>query len=137
MAWCLPSPMLRGFTALDYSSRLLTRRVGRPDVRMAQILQHGLFVVAHTAREVWIVEPLIPRGLRHILQNAKLLLYNLPAVPGHLLPTREHIILDVVTLLRSEISPSIFVFAQLGLLLRGHMIPLIKLLPNLVLLVDG
>ena len=40
---------------------LFAWRFGRADVGVSEIVQHGLFVVAHAAREIGIVQPLIPR----------------------------------------------------------------------------
>ena len=102
---------------------------------VAEVPEHGLFVVAHPAREVRIAESLITRGFRHILQDAQLLLHHLLAIPRHLAPLRKHIVLDVVALLRCQVTPSLFVAAQACLLLRRHVIPLTELLANLVLFV--
>lgn len=47
---------------------LLAGRVRRSaDVHVAQVMQHGFVVVAHAFGKLWIVQPLIPRRLRHVL----------------------------------------------------------------------
>lgn len=118
------------------SGGLLVRRIGRrADVRVAQVLQHGSFVVVHAAGKIRIVEPLIPRGLRHVLQHAKLLLHHLLTVPRHLLPLGPDIILDVLLLFRGQIPPGLFLLAEIGLLRFRKVIPLIELLANLGLFI--
>lgn len=104
---------------------------------MAQVAEHGPLVVGHTVSEIGIIEALIARGFRHVLQDAKLLLQHLLAIPGHLAPLGKHIVLDVVALARSEFSPSLLILAQAIALLRVHVIPLIELLTNAVLFVEG
>ena len=107
------------------------------NVRVAEVMQHSSFLVSHPTSEVRIIQALITRGLRHILQDAEFLFHHLLAVPRHLAPTRKYVILDVVTLFRRQISPSLLALAKVGALLRRHVIPLIELLPNLVLLIRG
>jgi len=104
-------------------------------MRVAQIFQHRLLIIAHAPRKVRIVQPLIPRRFRHVLQHAQLLLHHLLPVPRHLLPLRKHIILDVVSLLGRHSAPVVFLNLLVRPLLRRHPVPLIELLPNLVLLV--
>jgi hypothetical protein len=45
----------------------LVRRVRCAHVHVAQIAQHGLVFFAHAAREVQIIQMLVPGRLRHIL----------------------------------------------------------------------
>jgi hypothetical protein len=104
-------------------------------VSVAEVMQHGSFLVGHATGEVRIVQALITRGFRHILQDAELLFHHLLAVPRHLAPARKYVILDVVALLRREIPPGLLALAKVGALLRRHVIPLIELLPDLVLLI--
>ena len=52
----------------------------------------------------------------------------------HLTPSRQHIILDVVSLLRGHPPPDIFFRSLVRFLLRSHTIPLVELLSDLVLL---
>jgi hypothetical protein len=72
---------------------------------MAQIPQHLLVFFAHAARKVWIVQMLIARRLRHILQHPEPVLDRPLPVRRQLLPPGEHIILDVRLLLRSHALP--------------------------------
>lgn len=103
-------------------------------MQMAQIPQRGAILVAHSFGKPRIIQPLIPRPLRHILQNAQSLLYRLPPIRRHLPPTRQYIILDVFSLLSSHLRPDLFFRSLIRSLLRIHAIPLAELLPNLVLL---
>jgi len=103
-------------------------------VEVAEIVEHGTVLVRHAAGEIRIAETAIARGLRHVLQDAELLLDGLLALPGHLAPTGQHIGLDVVTLFGSQAAPGIFFFAQIGALLRGHTVPLAELIADSILL---
>lgn len=104
-------------------------------MHVTQVLQGGFFLLGHALGEIRISEALVACGLRHILQDTEFLLDHLLAVPGHLLHFRQHIIFDVVALLRSQIAPSLFLVVQIGALGRRHVIPLIELLANLGLLI--
>jgi len=107
---------------------------GAAYVEVAEVVEHGAVVVGHAASEVGIAEAAIARGLRHILQDAEFLLNGLLALPRHLAPTGQHIGLDVVALLGSQAAPGIFLFAQIGALLRGHTVPLAELVADPILL---
>src|SRR5215468_344010 len=106
-----------------------------PEMRVTQILQHRLFVVAHPLREVRVIQPLVARRFRHILKHAQLLLHHLLAVPRHLLPLRQHIAFDVLALLRRQLPPVVFLDLLVRPLLWRHAVPLIELLADLVLLI--
>lgn len=47
---------------------LLARRVWRTHVHVAQVAQHGLVLFIHAAGKIRIVQMLVARRLRHILQ---------------------------------------------------------------------
>lgn len=120
---------------LKFGHYLLGRRFGSAYVRVAQVPQHGLLVITHAPREVRIVQALIPRGLRHMLQDTELLLDNLLAIPRRLPPLGKHVVLDVLLLFWREVSPDLFLLTQIGLLIRRHAIPLAELLADLGLLI--
>jgi len=103
-------------------------------MQMTQIPQRRPILFAHAPREPWIIQPLIPRRLGHILQHAQPLLYRLTPIGRHLPPCRQHIILDVLSLVWSHPCPDLFFRILIRSLLRIHVIPLAELLPNLVLL---
>lgn len=90
--------------------------------------------VAHSARKVRIAQAPVARGLRHILQHAKLLLNHLLALPRNLSPLRQYIILNMLALLRSHPAPGILFRAQICPLLPIQVVPLVELLPDAALL---
>src|SRR5216683_829026 len=104
-------------------------------MQVAQIVQRCPVLFAHSARKIRIVQPLVSRGFRHILQYAEFLLNHLLAFPRHLPPLRQHIVLDVIALLRRHSAPGIFFREQIRPLHRSHFVPLIELLfdPTLLL----
>ncbi len=104
-------------------------------MHVTQIVQCCLLFIAHAAGKVGIVESLVASGFGHVFEHAQFLANHLLAVPGHLLHLGQNFIFDVIALLGSQISPGIFFFAEVGTLYRGHAIPLIELLANLILLV--
>jgi hypothetical protein len=87
-------------------------------MQMAQIAQRALIFFAHPARKVRIIQPLIPRRLRHILQHPQPLLNRLAALRRHLLPFRQHIVAHVIALLRRHLLPHLRALLQLFLLHR-------------------
>ena len=97
-------------------------------------MQCRFVFVAHSARKVRIAQTPVARGLRHILQHAKLLLNHLLALPRNLSPLRQHIILDMLALLRRHPAPRIFFRAQICPLLPIQVVPLVELLPYTALL---
>ena len=103
-------------------------------MQVAQVVQCCFVFVAHSARKVRIAQAPVARGLRHILQHAKLLLNHLLALPRNLSPLRQHIILDMLALLRRHPAPGIFFRAQICPLLPIQVVPLVELLPDTALL---
>jgi hypothetical protein len=91
-------------------------------MQMAEIVECRLIFLAHPARKIRIIQPLIPGGLRHILQHSQPLLNCLPAVWRHLPPLREHVVANMIPLLRSHPLPNLRSVAQF-LLLRRRQIP--------------
>jgi hypothetical protein len=51
-------------------------------MQMAQIVECRSILFAHAAGEIRIIQPLVPRGLGHILQHSQPLLNGLPAQAG-------------------------------------------------------
>jgi hypothetical protein len=71
----------------ELSASLLARRIGRSaNMQVTQVAQRRFILVAHAARELRIIQTLIPRGLWHILQHAQSLPNRLSPILGHLLP---------------------------------------------------
>src|SRR5712664_4847125 len=98
-------------------------------MQVAQISQRRSIFIVHPAREVRIVQPLVARRFRHILQHAQSLLNRLPALRRHLPPSRQHFIAHMVLLLRRHLLPDLRSLAQLLLLLWRKLLesPLILL----------
>ena len=86
-------------------------------MQMAQIPERRSIFFAHSAREIRIIQPLIPRRFRHVLQNTQPLLNRLPALRRHLLPFRQHFIADVVALIGRHLFPYLRPLSVLLLLL--------------------
>lgn len=107
---------------------------GAADVQVAQVAERGSVLVIHAAGEVRVVEALIAREFRHVLQHAQALLNSLPAVLRKLLPLGHHVIADVLALLGSHALPDLIAFTKILALLRGHAVPVLKTLANLGLL---
>jgi hypothetical protein len=87
-------------------------------MQVAQVSQGRLILFAHSAGKIWIVQVLVPRRLRHILQHAEAASNRPLPVRRKLLPFRQDIVLDVISLLRSQASPHTLALAQFLLLLR-------------------
>jgi hypothetical protein len=114
---------------------LVWRRIRRPAyMQVAQIMQRGLVFFTQPASEVWIVQPLIARGLRHVLEDAQPLLDRLPTFRRKLPPRRQYIILNVVALFQRHLPPRLLALALVRFLLRCLAIPLPELFANAVLL---
>jgi hypothetical protein len=79
---------------------------------MAQVPKRGLVILAHPPREIRIIQVLVPRGLRHVLQHAQALLDGALAIWRHLLPPGQDIIADVLPLFRSQLTPHLSALLQ-------------------------
>ena len=106
-------------------------------MHVAQFMQHGLVFFTHAARKIRIIQMLISRRLRHILQHAQPLPNRSLAVRGQLLPFRQHIIADVFALFRRHLLPDLRPIAQLLLLLRRQLIETPLILLQFLLLFGG
>ena len=123
---------------MDCRLYLFARRIGRPaNVQMTQIPQCCPILVAHSFGKFRVIQPLIPRRLWHVLQYAQSLSNGLPALCGHLLPLRQHIIPNVILLLRSQPAPLLSSPAQFFSLGRGEIPVPIVVLENLLLVLLG
>lgn len=74
-------------------------------MQVAQISQRRPILVAHSFGELRIIQPLIPRELRHVLQNAESLPNRLPPIRRHLSPLWKHVVPDVALLYRRKPVP--------------------------------
>jgi hypothetical protein len=98
--------------------RIIRGRIrGAANVEMAQIAQRGAIFCAHTASKVGVFQMLIARELRHVLENAQALLDGLLSRWRQIAPVWQHVILNVIPLLRRHLLPHPFAVAQVLLLL--------------------
>ena len=89
---------------------------------MAQITKRGFIFLAHATRKVRIVQMLIARRLRHILQHCEPVLDRPLAIRRQLLPLGQHIVLDVHLLFRGHALPDFGAPAHIVLLLRRKLV---------------
>ncbi len=89
-------------------------------MQMAQVPQRRPILFTHALSKPRIIQPLIPRRLRHVLQHAQPVTDRLLSVRRHLTPLRQHIILHVIALLRRHPTPHLRSIAQHLLLRRRH-----------------
>ncbi len=81
-------------------------------MQVAQVTQRGFIFLAHAPREIRIIQMLIARRLRHILQHAQSLLDRPLAVWRHLLPLWQDTSLDVLALFRRQPVPHLRALLQ-------------------------
>jgi hypothetical protein len=91
------------------------------NVQMAQIAQQGAVFCAHTTRKVRVVQMLVARELRHILENAQTLLNGFLSLRRQSAPIRQHFIFNVIALLLRHLLPYPFAVAHVLLLLRRQL----------------
>jgi len=87
-------------------------------MQMAQVAQRRLIFRAHAARKIRIVQVLIARGLRHVLQHAEPILNRASTVLRHAPPLWQHVVLDVVALRLRHLPPNVGAVGKI-LPLRG------------------
>lgn len=100
------------------------------DVQVAEITQSGAIFIAHSASEVWIGEMLVASPLWHVLQNTEALLDGLLARRRQIAPHGQHLVPDVIALLRRHLLPHPAPFAHFLLLLRGQLLEALAVLQD-------
>ena len=90
-------------------------------MKVAKIAQHGAVFGAHTARKVRVVQMLVARELRHILENTQTLLNGFLSLRRQSAPIRQHFIFNVITLLLRHLLPNALAVAHVLLLLRRQL----------------
>jgi hypothetical protein len=90
-------------------------------VQMAQIAQRCAVFRAHTAGKVGVVQMFIARKLRHVLENAQTLLNRFLSLWRQIAPVRQHVIFNVIPLLRGHLLPDPLAVAHVLLLLRRQL----------------
>src|ERR1700676_5331848 len=88
---------------------------------MAEIAQRSAVFCAHTASKVGVVQMLVARELGHVLKNAETLLDGFLSLWRQIAPVRQHLIFNVIPLLRRHLLPHPFAVAQVLLLLRRQL----------------
>src|SRR5437667_7417474 len=64
-------------------------------MHVAQVAKQGFVFFAHAPREVRVTQMLIPRRLRHVLQDVQAALDRVPPRRRQLFPRRKHVVSDV------------------------------------------
>jgi hypothetical protein len=90
-------------------------------MQVAQIAERALVFFTHAPREIRVVQVLVSRRLRHILQHPKPVLYCPLPVRRQLFPPRQNIIPDVRLLLWRHLLPHTGALAHILLLLRWQL----------------
>lgn len=72
----------------------------------------------------------IARGLGHVPENTEALLDGFLALPRHVSPSRQYIILNVIALLRGHLLPDAAAFAHVLLLLGGELAEALPILQH-------
>lgn len=107
---------------LKLSTASLAGRVRRSaNMQVAQIAERAPVFFTHAPGEIRIVQVLVPRRLRHILQYRQPVLYRPLPVWRHLFPPWQNIISDVRLLLWRHLLPHASALAHLLLLLRWQL----------------
>jgi hypothetical protein len=94
---------------------------GAAYVQMAQIAQRSAVFFAHATSEVGIVQMLVARELRHVLENAQTLLDGFLSLRRQIAPRWQHFIFNVIALLRRHLLPYPLAVAHVLLLLRRQL----------------
>ena len=103
-------------------------------VKMAQIAQRGAVFFAHPASKVRVVQMLVARELRHILENAQTLLDGFLSLRRQSAPIRQHFIFNVIALLLGHLLPDPLAVAHVLLLLRRQLPKALLILQHPLLL---
>ncbi len=90
-------------------------------MHMAQIAQRSAIFWTHTASKVRVVQMLVARVLRHVLEHAQTLLDGFLSLWRQSAPARQHFIFNVIALLRRHLLPHPLTVAHVLLLLRRQL----------------
>ena len=90
-------------------------------MHMAQIAQRSAIFWTHTASKVRVVQMLVARVLRHVLEHAQALLDGFLSLWRQSAPARQHFIFNVIALLRCHLLPHPLAIAHVLLLLRRQL----------------
>ncbi len=90
-------------------------------MQMAQITERSAVFWAHTTSKVRVLQMLVARELRHVLENAQALLDSFFSLWRQIAPRRQHFIFNVIPLLRRHLLPDPLAVAHVLLLLRRQL----------------
>ena len=90
-------------------------------MHMAQIAQRSAIFWTHTASKVRVVQMLVARVLRHVLEHAQTLLDGFLSLWRQSAPARQHFIFNVIALLRCHLLPHSLAVTHVLLLLRRQL----------------
>ena len=103
-------------------------------MHVAQIAQHGLIFFAHATRKIRVIQMLVPRRFRHVLQHTQSLPDRFLPIRRHLFPVRQNIVLDVGLLLGCQFSPVLLRILDFLLFLWRQPVEFLLILQHLLLL---
>ena len=109
---------------------------GAAYMQMTQIAQCSAVFCAHAPSKIWVPQMFIARELGHVLENAQSLLDSFLSLRRQIAPGGQHIILNVIALLRGHLLPHPLAVAHVLLLLWGQL-PKTSLILKHPLLVFG
>jgi hypothetical protein len=90
-------------------------------MQMAQIAERSAVFWAHTTSKVGVVQMLVARELRHILEHAQTLFNGLLPLGRQITPGWQYVIFNVIALLRRHLLPHPLTVAHILLLLRRQL----------------
>jgi hypothetical protein len=88
---------------------------------MAQIAQCNAVFHAHAPSKIWVPQMFIACELGHVLENAQALLDGFLSLWRQIAPGGQHIILNVIALLRGHLLPHSLAVTHVLLLLWGQL----------------
>jgi len=94
---------------------------GATYVQMAQVAQRSAIFWTHPTSKVGILQVLVPCKLRHVLENAQTLLDGFLSFWRQIAPGWQHVIFNMITLLRRHLLPYPLAVAHVLLLLRRQL----------------
>jgi hypothetical protein len=90
-------------------------------MQMAQIAQRSAIFWTHPTSKVGVVQMLISRELRHVLEHTQTLLDGFLSLWRQIAPRGQHVIFNMIALLRRHLLPHPLAVAHILLLLRRQL----------------
>lgn len=103
----------------NFEANLLVGSVwSATDVQVTQVTQRGPILIIHAAGEVGVIQVLIARRFRHVLQHAETLRNSFLPLRRKISPGGQHFIFYVLPLLGRHLLPNPTAITHFLLLLR-------------------